>query len=80
MHGAGCEDDPAPLSAPPVDAKNRSGESVARSLYEFLRENKILVRYFSDDALTKSFLRISMGTPEQMDRLVEVVDLWQKTA
>jgi histidinol-phosphate aminotransferase len=66
--------------AEPVDAKGQSGESVAKSLYEYFRANKILVRYFSDDALTKSFLRISMGTPEEMNRLMEVVDLWQKNA
>jgi len=63
-----------------VDSNGNRGEATARSLYEFLKANKILVRYFADDALTKSFLRISMGTPGQMNRLLEVVDLWLKNA
>jgi histidinol-phosphate aminotransferase len=61
-----------------TDARGRSGAAVTRSLYEFFKANKILARYFPDDALTESFLRISMGRPEQMDRLLEVIDLWRR--
>jgi len=60
------------------DANGKSGATVAKSLYEFFRANKILVRYFPDDSLTESFLRISIGKPDQMDRLLEVIDLWRK--
>lgn len=60
--------------------KNRTGKENARSLFEFLRENRILVRYFPDDSLTDSFLRISMGTPPQMERVVETIDLWLRNA
>jgi histidinol-phosphate aminotransferase len=61
-----------------TDSKGRSGATVAKSLYEFFRANQILVRYFPDDSLTESFLRISIGEPGQMDRLLEVIDLWRK--
>lgn len=61
-----------------TDANGKSGAAVAKSLYDFFREHKILVRYFPDDSLTESFLRISIGKPDQMDRLLEVIDLWRK--
>jgi len=64
--------------AEPVDEHGHSGADVAASLYDFFQQNMILVRYFPGDALTESFLRISMGKPEQMDRLLAVTDKWQK--
>ncbi|MFA5257055.1 MAG: histidinol-phosphate transaminase [Opitutales bacterium] len=64
--------------AEPVDGAGRSGAASADSLYAFLQDNRILVRYFPGDALTEGFLRISMGKPEQMDRLLAVTDLWRK--
>jgi histidinol-phosphate aminotransferase len=41
----------------------------ARALYEFLRENNILVRYF-DKPRIDNFLRISIGTDEDMNKLL----------
>jgi histidinol-phosphate aminotransferase len=47
----------------------------ARSLYEKLKERKILVRYFNLPRLSDK-LRITVGTPEQNDRLIaELKDL-----
>lgn len=42
----------------------------AKELYEYLLENKILVRYFSN---YPEFLRISIGTRSQMERVYEVI-------
>ncbi len=42
----------------------------AQELYEYLFINKILVRYFSDQP---HFLRITIGTQEQMEILYEVI-------
>jgi len=44
----------------------------AKELFEYLRENNILVRYF-DKPRTRNFLRISIGTDEQCDTLLEVL-------
>lgn len=41
-------------------------------VYEYLRENGILVRHFSKDRIS-DYNRISIGTREQMDRLVSVL-------
>jgi histidinol-phosphate aminotransferase len=66
--------------AEPSSPSRKAGAAAARSCYEFLKENRILVRYFPDDALTESFLRISIGLPEDMLRLLEVLDTWRKNA
>lgn len=42
-------------------------------LFEALRAQKILVRWFNQPRV-KDYLRISIGTREQMERLMEVVD------
>jgi len=44
----------------------------AKELFDYLRENNILVRYF-DKPRTRNFLRISIGTDEQCDTLLEVL-------
>lgn len=64
----------------PCDAAGRSGPAVARSLYDFLCENKVLVRYFPSHALTASFLRISVGTDDEMLVLNRTIDAWLKAA
>lgn len=42
-------------------------------LFERLREEKIFVRHFSGERI-RDYLRITMGTDEQMDRLLEALD------
>jgi len=62
--------------AEPCDTSGVSGAEQARGLYQFLEANKVLVRYFPGNRLTDSFLRISIGLPEQMSRLLELIDIW----
>ncbi len=45
----------------------------AAELFQMLREHDILVRYFSKPERISNYLRISIGTDEQMDRLLEVL-------
>ena len=45
-----------------------------------LRGEKILVRYFGNDPLTDSFLRISVGSESDMLTLSEAIDQWLKNA
>lgn len=66
--------------AEPASPALKPGAAAARSFYEFLKARRILVRYFPDDALTESFLRISIGLPEDMQRLLEEIDSWQRNA
>lgn len=49
--------------------RERSGEH----LFNELRERKIFVRHFSGERI-REYLRISIGTEEQMDRLLEALD------
>jgi len=44
-----------------------------RELFEALREKNIFVRHFGGERI-KEYLRITIGTDEQMDRLLEVLD------
>lgn len=46
------------------------GKETAGEAFLRLRENRILVRYFPDSPRTRDWLRISVGTDEQMERLV----------
>ena len=45
----------------------------AAELFQMLREHDILVRYFSKPERVNNYLRISIGTDEQMDRLIAVL-------
>lgn len=42
----------------------------AKELYEQLKDKGIFVRYFNDD-LIKDYLRITVGTPEEIERFLE---------
>lgn len=50
-----------------------SGDGRAKAIYEFLKHNNVLIRYFSKPRLTDK-LRITVGTREQNDRLLELLD------
>ena len=51
----------------------------ARVLYERLRERRIYIRYF-DTPLLHNYVRISVGTPEQTDTVVDALkDIGEKT-
>ncbi len=64
----------------PKNARGESGAAVAKSAYDFLYKNKVLVRYFPSHPLTASFLRISVGTDEEMFTLDEKLQAWLKHA
>ncbi len=64
------------LFVEPKDSSGNSSAKVACSLFEFLKSRKILVRYFGGHALTDTFLRISVGTDDQMLALSESIELW----
>jgi len=63
----------------PKNARGESGPAVAKSAYDFLYARKVLVRYFASHALTASFLRISVGTDDEMLVLHENLDAWQNS-
>jgi histidinol-phosphate aminotransferase len=52
------------FAAPP----DRNGQKA----FEFLREAEIIVRFFNKE-VTKDYIRITIGTPEENNRLVEVL-------
>jgi len=62
----------------PRDGRGRTGPSVARAALDFLFSRKVLVRHFPSDALTASFLRISVGTEGEMLVLEKTLDAWLK--
>lgn len=64
------------LFTEPKNARGESGAAVAKSAYDFLYKNKVLVRYFPSHALTASFLRLSVGTDAEMRVLSETLDAW----
>jgi histidinol-phosphate aminotransferase len=62
----------------PKSSQGVSGPALAKSAYEFLYQRKVLIRYFPSHALTASFLRISVGTDDEMAVLHELLQEWQK--
>lgn len=64
----------------PKNARGESGPDVAKSAYEFLCGRKVLVRYFPSHALTASFLRITVGTDDQMLAVDQTLEAWLKNA
>lgn len=68
------------LFVEPRDAAGNAGAAVAQGLFEYLKANKILVRYFSSSPLTDSFLRISVGDEDQMLYVSETIQKWLNNA
>jgi histidinol-phosphate aminotransferase len=66
------------IATEPRDASGRTGPAVAKAAFDFLFSRKVLVRHFPSDALTASFLRISVGTDDEMFVLEENLDAWLK--
>jgi histidinol-phosphate aminotransferase len=66
------------LCTEPRDSLGRTGPAVARAAYDFLFSRKVLVRHFPSDALTASFLRISVGSDDEMLVLAETLEAWLK--
>jgi histidinol-phosphate aminotransferase len=68
------------LFGAPGGAGNPEGEALAAGLFKRLEEQRILVRYFPKHPLTAPYLRISIGSPSEMDRFIEEVTSWHKRA
>jgi len=66
------------LFSEPKNARGETGLEVAKSAYSFLYSRKVLVRHFPSHALTAPFLRITVGTDDEMLVLSESLDAWQK--
>jgi len=66
------------LFTEPRSAAGEAGPAVALSAYNFLYANRVLVRHFPSHALTAPFLRISIGTDEEMKFLDDTFDAWLK--
>jgi len=62
----------------PKNARGETGPAVAKAAYDYLYAHKVLVRYFGSHALTASFLRISVGTDDEMLVLQNTLDAWFK--
>lgn len=62
-----------------TEPQNRLGETgpdVAADIFNYLHKQQILVRYFPKHPLTCSFIRVSVGTDEDMDRFITTVQSW----
>ena len=57
-------------------ANGKSGADVAADLFGHLKSEKILVRYFASDPLVNDSLRVTVGTPEEMEKFKESVKRW----
>lgn len=68
------------LFSSPRTPDGRTGPDVARQCYEYLLSRKILVRYFPSHALTAKFLRITVGTDDEMQAFLEAIASWLSNA
>jgi histidinol-phosphate aminotransferase len=64
----------------PVDAQGRAGPATARALFNYLKDRKILVRYFGNHPLTRGALRVTIGADPEMVALTAAFDSWLKPA
>ena len=67
------------IFAEPRTRTGRTGPDVARSLYDFLVGRRILVRAFPSHALTAPFLRISVGSDDDMLAVDQSIEAWLQT-
>jgi histidinol-phosphate aminotransferase len=67
------------IFAEPKNSRGETGLAVAKALYEFLLSRKILVRAFPSHALTAPFLRISVGSDDEMFAVNSAIEAWLAT-
>jgi histidinol-phosphate aminotransferase len=60
----------------PRNARGESSPAVAADLFAFLKNRRILVRYFAKHPLTHAALRVTIGTDADMAALAHALDLW----
>ena len=68
------------LFTEPKNVAGESGPEVAASLFEYLKSQRVLVRYFSSHPLTCSFIRVSVGTDAEMKVFLTAVESWLNNA
>lgn len=61
----------------PRDKNGKSSPEIASNLYRYLLDHKVLVRYFGNHELTAHFLRISIGSEQEMSKLKALLESWQ---
>lgn len=64
------------LFTEPKNAAGDTGPDVAAALFEHLKEQRVLVRYFPGHPLTCAFIRVSIGTDNQMQAFLTATDSW----
>lgn len=64
----------------PRQGDGTTGARVAEACFEWLMEQRILVRRFASDPLTAPFLRISIGTEAEMTALLGALEQWKDNA
>lgn len=68
------------LFTEPKNAAGESGPDVARSLFECLKTERVLVRYFPKHPLTCAFIRVSIGTDAEMQAFLTASQSWLNNA
>lgn len=68
------------LLTEPKNSVGQPGAGVARSLFDHLKVQRVLVRYFPSHPLTCSFIRVSIGTDAEMKVFLTAVESWLKHA
>lgn len=66
------------LFTEPKNAAGESGSEVASSLFEHLKAERVLVRYFPKHSLTCAFIRVSIGTDVEMQAFLTASESWLK--
>lgn len=64
------------LFTEPKNSAGQSGVEVARSLFDHLKAQRVLVRYFPSHPLTCTFIRVSIGTDAEMKAFITAVESW----
>lgn len=68
------------LTTRPATRSGETGTEVARQCFEFLKQQKVLVRYFPNTPRISDCLRISIGSEEQMEALETALISWLEQA
>ena len=68
------------LFTEPKNTAGQSGPEVASSLFEHLKSQHVLVRYFPKHPLTCAFIRLSIGTDAEMQVFLTASQSWLKNA
>ncbi|MFP4259630.1 MAG: histidinol-phosphate transaminase [Opitutales bacterium] len=64
------------LFTEPKNSAGETGPAVAADLFAYLKAHKVLVRYFPKHPLTCAFIRVSIGTDNQMQAFLAAVESW----